>query len=123
MFFCFWFICCIFAQQIRLKDMKRLLLSIMCVTIATMAVAQTKIDAACRAKYAKMYFTDTLGTVLPFRLLTPQKADGDTANRKYPVILFLHGAGERESLLVRGVGDGMARLARVAAAAGRVVVD
>ena len=95
MFFCFWFICCIFAQQIRLKDMKRLLLSIMCVTIATMAVAQTKIDAACRAKYAKMYFTDTLGTVLPYRLLTPEKAEGDTTNAKYPVVLFLHGAGER----------------------------
>ena len=73
------------------------LLIIMCALIAATTSAQGKIDTACRAKYAKMYFTDTLGTVLPFRLLTPQKDDGDTTNWKYPVILFLHGAGERGS--------------------------
>ena len=67
----------------------------MCALIAATASAQNKIDAACRAKYAKLYYTDTLGTVLPFRLLTPQRAEGDTINNKYPVILFLHGAGER----------------------------
>ena len=62
---------------------------------ALAASAQTKIDAACRAKYAKMYFTDSLGTVLPFRLLTPQKSDTSTSATRYPVMLFLHGAGER----------------------------
>ena len=63
---------------------------------AAMAQAQPKIDAACRAKYAKLYFTDSLGTVLPYRLLTPEKVDSDTV-AKYPVLLFLHGAGERGS--------------------------
>ena len=72
---------------------KILLLIIMCALTSATVFSQTKIDAACRAKYAKMYFTDSLGTVLPFRLLTPEKAEGDTS--KYPVVLFLHGAGER----------------------------
>lgn len=79
------------------KEMKRHLLLIMCALLTLTASAQNKIDAACRAKYAKMYFTDSLGTVLPFRLLTPDKPDGDTSATKYPVMLFLHGAGERGS--------------------------
>ena len=69
----------------------------MCALSATASVeaqVQPKVDAACRAKYAKLYFTDSLGTVLPYRLLTPERNDGDTTG-KYPVILFLHGAGER----------------------------
>ncbi|MCR5453440.1 MAG: dienelactone hydrolase family protein [Bacteroidales bacterium] len=68
----------------------------MCVLISATAMGQTKVDAACRAKYAKLYFTDSLGTVLPYRLLTPEKKEGDSLS-KYPVLLFLHGAGERGS--------------------------
>lgn len=45
-------------------------------------------------RYIKAVFTDSTGTCLPYRLLTPS----DTAvSCKYPVILFLHGAGERGS--------------------------
>ena len=77
------------------NEMKRHLLLIMCALLTLSASAQTKVDAACRAKYAKMYFTDSLGTVLPFRLLTPERSEGDTTAAKYPVMLFLHGAGER----------------------------
>ena len=79
----------------KIIDMKRHLLLIMCALCALAATAQTKIDAACRAKYAKMYFTDSLGTVLPYRFLAPERAEGDTSSQKYPVLLFLHGAGER----------------------------
>lgn len=68
----------------------------MCALLSATASAQGRIDAACRAQYAKLYFTDTLGTVLPYRLLTPQKLEGDSTE-KFPVMLFLHGAGERGS--------------------------
>ncbi len=78
----------------KIIDMKRHLLLIMCALLALTSAAQSKTDAACRAKYAKLYFTDSLGTVLPYRLLTPERKDGDTTT-KYPVLLFLHGAGER----------------------------
>jgi predicted peptidase len=39
-------------------------------------------------------FTATNGLVLPYRLYVPPSYD---ANRRYPLILFLHGAGERGS--------------------------
>ena len=77
------------------KDMKRHLLIIMCVLMSLTAASQQKIDAACRAKYEKLYFTDSHSTVLPYRLLKPEKPEGDSSGMKYPVVLFLHGAGER----------------------------
>lgn len=60
------------------------------------AMAQTAAGSQCRAQYDKLYFTDSLGTVLPYRLLRPPTGDGGgTSAHKYPVLLFLHGAGER----------------------------
>jgi predicted peptidase len=54
--------------------------------------------------YQKMSFTKG-GNTLPYRLLLPENYD---ASKKYPLILFLHGAGERgndnESQLVHGAG-------------------
>ncbi len=60
-------------------------------TISCMAQKQTENP---RDRFLKAVFTDSTGTRLPYRLLRPQNI-ADTA--KYPVILFLHGAGERGS--------------------------
>jgi predicted peptidase len=51
-------------------------------------------------------FKDFTGATLQYRLLVPQDYDPAT---KYPLVLFLHGAGERgddnERQLVHGMGD------------------
>ncbi len=44
--------------------------------------------------FERKTFTDAEGNVLPYRLLYPENYD---ASKKYPVLLFLHGAGERGS--------------------------
>ncbi len=77
--------------------MKQIIISLaLIIIVATSATAQNAaVDSVCRPKYEKSYFTDSLGTVLPYRLLRPMTADSRDA--KYPVILFLHGAGERGS--------------------------
>ena len=42
--------------------------------------------------FEKRVFTDAKKNKLPYRLLVPDKYD---AKKKYPLVLFLHGAGER----------------------------
>jgi len=44
------------------------------------------------AQYQKNVFTDKAGHVLPYRLLPPVVAEPDSS---YPLIVFLHGSGER----------------------------
>jgi predicted peptidase len=55
---------------------------------------------------AKKTFTDAKGEVLPYRLLEPKPI---AAGKKYPLVLFLHGAGERgadnERQLIHGVPE------------------
>lgn len=52
----------------------------------------------------KRIYKDAAGKSIPYRLLKPAKYD---ASKKYPLVLFLHGAGERgtnnEAQLVHGV--------------------
>ena len=42
--------------------------------------------------FEKRTFTDKEGHILPYRILFPENYD---ASKKYPIILVLHGAGER----------------------------
>lgn len=42
----------------------------------------------------RKFFTAEDGTILPYRIYLPE---GYTAEKKYPLVLFLHGAGERGS--------------------------
>jgi predicted peptidase len=48
--------------------------------------------AAWQDAYSKQEFTGTGGQTLPYRLLKPETIE---AGREYPLVLFLHGAGER----------------------------
>jgi len=57
-----------------------------------------------QAELEKRTYTDAAGKVLRYRLLRPENYD---ARKSYPLVLFLHGAGERgddnEKQLVHGV--------------------
>src|SRR4030095_14388480 len=44
--------------------------------------------------YEKKEYTSSNGKILPYRILYPEQYD---KSKKYPLILFLHGAGERGS--------------------------
>ena len=42
--------------------------------------------------YAKHIFFDSLNNSMPYRMLSPAETD---PGKKYPLVLFLHGSGER----------------------------
>ena len=72
--------------------MKKILFIFIMLAIATSIMAQQTVDVQLRKQFEKCYFTDTNNTVLPYRLLKPANLD---STKSYPVVLFLHGAGER----------------------------
>jgi predicted peptidase len=59
-----------------------------------------------RERFEKQEYVDAEGGKLPYRLLKPQQVDD---NKKYPLVVFLHGAGERGNdntkQLVHGMAD------------------
>lgn len=66
----------------------------------------TVVQADDRDRFEAGTYTDAAGTKLLYRLLKPKNYD---ASKKYPLVLFLHGAGERgnnnSAQLVHGMGD------------------
>ena len=65
--------------------------------------AQTKPDGL--AAFEALVYSDGQGGELPYRLIVPEQAEGPS-----PVLLFLHGAGERGDDLGNGRGRGDAEL-------------
>src|SRR3954470_20099277 len=66
-------------------------------------------DTAYLNAFEAKEFKDDKGS-LPYRLLTPKGYDA-RADKKYPVILFLHGAGERGNDNIAQLRNGGAELA------------
>ena len=71
-----------------------------------MPPAATAADPDNRDRFAAAVFEDTAGNKLPYRMLAPAKLNPAT---KYPLVIFLHGAGERgsdnEKQLVHGMNE------------------
>jgi len=57
-----------------------------------MAVASFSVQAQNLMQYEKKNYTNAEGETLPYRILYPENYD---ANNTYPLVFFLHGAGER----------------------------
>lgn len=72
-----------------MKNTLILLFSLMMFTDMLNAQSSTVLEA-----YEAAEFTGSSGTVLPYRVLWPAGYEKDGA-QKYPLLLFLHGAGER----------------------------
>ncbi len=64
--------------------------SIICLLVALMSVSWN----SAQDKYEKKLFISATGDSLNYRLLRPEQ---EKAEEKYPLVLFLHGAGERGS--------------------------
>src|SRR4051794_7928552 len=78
------------------------------ITLRHLSVAAVALSAlaARGAELEKRTFAGEGGKTLPYRLLKP---DGYDKDKKYPLVIFLHGAGERgddnDKQLVHGVPD------------------
>ncbi len=61
-----------------------------------------------RKEFERRLYTDRQGNIMPFRLLMPQPYE---KAGKYPLVLFLHGAGERGIDNSRQLGNGVLHFA------------
>ena len=77
----------------------------LCFTAAMTSTAVAA-DPDNRDRFVAAVFQDTAGNKLPYRMLAPAKLD---AGAKYPLVIFLHGAGERgddnKKQLIHGMND------------------
>lgn len=71
---------------------RNVFLSQLTTLLALVLITQGTLSAQDFSLYEKGEFKTTDGHILPYRLLYPKNYD---KTKKYPVILFLHGAGER----------------------------
>lgn len=85
--------------------LQMLLLFSSCLSLALVETEKTVAAASWQDAYTKHEYKGAGGQVLPYRLLKPAKIE---PGRAYPVVLFLHGAGERGAdnalQLLHGVG-------------------
>lgn len=84
----------------------RCLLALLFVSLVTPSVLAQKPRAGVSALLDKKTFSEAGGQNLHYRLLKPENPD---PSRRYPLVVFLHGAGERgddnEKQLVHGVPE------------------
>lgn len=71
---------------------KQFFLSLLLSSFAMSQISAAEPPADQRDRYEARTFTDSTGGKLPYRLLQPKNLE---AGKKYPIVLFLHGAGER----------------------------
>ncbi len=85
-------------------SIRQLLLILVTAGIGPMAVDNTQADD--RDRFESRVFSDPEGGQLLYRLLIPKNYDPKT---RYPLVLFLHGAGERgddnKAQLIHGMAD------------------
>ncbi len=82
-----------------------LYLSLLTLSCLLLSAATGKLSAQSLDSFERRTFTANNGTTLPYRILYPRGYDRND-KEKYPLVLFLHGAGERgednEAQLVHG---------------------
>jgi len=84
----------------------RLVLATLAVSAAMTNSASLAAEPDHRDRFAAAVFADSAGHKLPYRMLAPAKL---APAAKYPLVIFLHGAGERgtdnQKQLVHGMND------------------
>ena len=85
-----------------------LLKFLLLLALAPAARAQEPAPAPLADRFEARVFTNAQGGTLPYRLLRP---DGYDPARAYPLVLFLHGAGERGSNNLAQLKHGLRRFA------------
>lgn len=99
--------CCIFRPFVLscFRDFSKLpvAIALLCLPLGSLA-AESKVDV--KTLLEKKTFVDPLGHKLHYRLLKPETVE---PGKKYPLVIFLHGAGERgednTKQLVHGIAD------------------
>ncbi len=89
MWFCY---ICIYNKTIIITMKTKLLLA--AVFCAVNFLSASAVSPGLNDAYSRESFTDKAGTVLSYRMLKPEKINPE---EKYPLVVFLHGAGERGS--------------------------
>ncbi len=76
----------------------------MSIAFAALLLALPVSRAARAEDFAPATFTGSDGKTIPYRLFKPNEYD---AKKKYPLVIFFHGAGERGTDNARQIGNGM----------------